>query len=244
MITWIQLKLDMPSQLKSTNVSSAFHGALVELLSVETQALLHTAQSYSPLKQRLLVKSDDVVWELVAFDSTLGDELKALFTSKSSIFIKYHATEITFLDKNVTTINTKDLMFEKLNSSEIRKIIDLVFITPTSFKSDGNYDLFPDVVKIFRSIMLMVDTFYNDFNLFDVDTLNFIKNNVHIIDYKLKSTRFHVEGVKIPAFVGDIRIKVNGPPQLVRFVNLLVEFGMYSGVGIKTSLGMGKYIIK
>ena len=50
---------------------------------------------------------------------------------------------------------------------------------------------------------------------------------------------FHLEGIKIPSFVGNITLKINGTRQFVNLINMLCEFGVYSGVGIKTAIGMG-----
>ena len=48
-----------------------------------------------------------------------------------------------------------------------------------------------------------------------------------------------MEKVKIPAFIGKITIKLTGTKTMTNFANMLFEFGEYSGIGIKTSLGMG-----
>lgn len=45
--------------------------------------------------------------------------------------------------------------------------------------------------------------------------------------------------MKIPAFIGEVIINVRGPQQLSNLANMLIEFGTYSGVGIKTGMGMG-----
>ena len=48
-----------------------------------------------------------------------------------------------------------------------------------------------------------------------------------------------MENFRIPAFVGNIRIKIKGTIASKNLINLLLDFGTYSGVGLKTSLGMG-----
>ena len=73
----------------------------------------------------------------------------------------------------------------------------------------------------------------------DEDTLEQICEHAQVIRYDLKSVSFSLEGVKIPSFIGKITIKLHGTDTMANFVNMLFEFGEYSGVGIKTSLGMG-----
>ena len=61
----------------------------------------------------------------------------------------------------------------------------------------------------------------------------------NISRYELKSTLFSLEGTKIPAFIGKMTLKINGSQTLCSFVNMLFTFAEYSGIGIKTGLGMG-----
>ena len=55
----------------------------------------------------------------------------------------------------------------------------------------------------------------------------------------MRSTRFHLEGVTIPSFIGEVTIKITGPQMMVNLANMLAAFGEYAGIGIKTSIGMG-----
>ena len=66
-----------------------------------------------------------------------------------------------------------------------------------------------------------------------------IEKYIEITDYRLMSTYFHMEGVKIKSFKGKLTFKIHGPKQFVNLINMLLRFGEYSGVGIKASIGMG-----
>ena len=48
-----------------------------------------------------------------------------------------------------------------------------------------------------------------------------------------------MENIKINSFIGTIDIRFNGPQTLVNISNLLFEYAKYTGIGAKTSLGMG-----
>lgn len=241
MITCLHLKLSLPTHLVTINISSLLHGVIMRLLSNDTQDMLHNSSSYSPLKQRLLINGNDVIWEIVSLTSSVGEEIESIFQNLNSIFIEYHQQDVPILEKKIKKIDEKELVHNCLNEVTVSKNFKLNIVTPTSFKSDGQYMIFPDVSKMFRSIMLMFDEFNHELNLFDVETLRFIEENVKITDYHIKSTRFHLEGVKIPSFKGSINLHVNGSPQIIHFVRLVLEYGSLSGIGIKTSLGMGKY---
>ena len=65
-----------------------------------------------------------------------------------------------------------------------------------------------------------------------------------IVDYRLRSTKLYLEGTKIPAFMGELTIRVNAPLPILQLVEVLLRSAVYTGVGVKTSLGMGKIQIK
>ena len=54
--------------------------------------------------------------------------------------------------------------------------------------------------------------------------INEILQHTKVIYYNLKSTKFYLEGITIPAFIGSIKIKVTGPQQMVNLLYLLAYF--------------------
>lgn len=62
---------------------------------------------------------------------------------------------------------------------------------------------------------------------------------IGVIAYNVRTSKFHLEGVKITGFVGEIAILINGSDIMKKFVNVLFRIGEYTGIGIKSSLGMG-----
>ena len=75
--------------------------------------------------------------------------------------------------------------------------------------------------------------------MFDQETLDQITEQSEIVNYNLKSVYFPMEGIKIPGFKGKITIKFSGSETMSKYIKMLVRFGEYSGVGIKTAMGMG-----
>ena len=135
-------------------------------------------------------------------------------------------------------ISYKDLVKECYLKDGQRRL-KITFLTPTSFKQDGKYAIFPSVRLIFQSLMMKFDKASTQMEVFGKDILETFEKHVEISMYKLRSTSFHLDGTKVPAFIGDITIVVKGPVQLVNLANMLLTFGTYSGVGIKTGIGMG-----
>ena len=76
-------------------------------------------------------------------------------------------------------------------------------------------------------------------SIFSEELLDHYSKYASIVRYRLQSATFFLEGVKVPGFKGDITIKINGPQQMINMAWMLAKFGEYSGVGIKTGIGMG-----
>ena len=63
---------------------------------------------------------------------------------------------------------------------------------------------------------------------------------VYIKDYNLKTKVFHLEGIKIKGFIGTMDLAIKGEDRaLANILNFLILISEYTGLGIKTSLGMG-----
>ena len=64
-------------------------------------------------------------------------------------------------------------------------------------------------------------------------------NGIRISDYNLRTTRFQLKENKIPGFIGNMRIDAHLSAPLLDIWKILITFSEYSGIGIKTALGMG-----
>lgn len=69
--------------------------------------------------------------------------------------------------------------------------------------------------------------------------LETIGEQVEISSYRLHSTLFSLEGVRIPAFMGTVTLRLFGNQTFRSYIHMLCDYANYSGIGIKTALGMG-----
>lgn len=145
--------------------------------------------------------------------------------------------------KELKTESKQGLM-EEFYADHCSRYCNLAFLTPTSFKSNGKYVIMPDARYIFQSLMNKYSASSADLEMFDEETLEHLVNGSYIVRYRLRSASFPLEGVKIPSFMGEICLKVNGTDTMARYVRLLARFGEYAGIGIKTAMGMGGLKIK
>ena len=119
------------------------------------------------------------------------------------------------------------------------KYIEVIFETPTAFKRNGKYVFYPELHLLYQSLMNKYSASSENMSMIDEETLLQIENNSEIVRYRLQSIPFPMEGINVPGFIGSIRIRFSGTETMMRYIRLLLRFGEYSGVGIKTAIGMG-----
>lgn len=242
MITQFHLTLQIPEDLRTNNIGSILHGFLMELLPSDVVEILHQQSAYNPLKQRIMLRRDVAIWEVVSFSEFVSESLALSLHQCRSINLKHHDVKVPVLKVEQSTYQVNQLIDEFfMEDNEPKRFVNIQIMTPMSFKSQGRYDIFPDVRKFFRSIMLQFDAFFESYKMHDHDTLDYIMKQVTIVDYRLRSTRYHLEGVRIPSFIGAMTLRLSGPDHFKRLLLFLIHIGSFTGSGIKTSLGMGKY---
>ena len=219
-------------------MSSLFHGVLMEILPEDYAEYLHQSGLH-PFSQHLEKRQEKWYWVICCLNETARDIIikKALWNLKQ-FPLKRQQQKIEILDKKYTECTYKELM-DSFYGEKDSKYIQVRFNSPTAFKSQGQYVFYPELKYVFQSLMNRYDAALEEDAMRDQETLEQLCNNAKIIRYDLRSVSFSLEGVKIPAFMGDITIKMNGTQTMANFARMLFLFGTYAGVGIKTSLGMG-----
>ena len=241
MLAEFKMKLDTDQEL-SVQKSSLFHGALMELLTPEYTDYLHESRLH-PYAQHLERKDGEWYWVV----STLNTEAKEQIIDHTlaelqKVKIDKIQAEVTIAETECRTLAYKDLA-RQFYMTDSSRYINLHFCTPVSFKQKGRYLIYPDIRCIYQSLMSKYDAATSPGSMLDEETLEQLCEDTKIIQYDLKSTSFALEGVRIPSFIGRMKIKLDGTQTLANFANMLFEFGTFSGVGVKNSLGMGAFHI-
>ncbi len=157
--------------------------------------------------------------------------------------IEKKGVHVDIQKKELETISQRELL-EEFYSDEYDRYLNLELLTPTAFKSAGKYVIMPDLRLIYQSLMNKYSAVSNDMDMYDEETLEQLVNHSAIVQYRLKSTFFPLEGVKVPAFKGELCIKTTGASTMAKYARLMARFGEYSGLGIKTAIGMGALQMK
>lgn len=237
MLARMEMELGLEEAL-SYQMSSLFHGVLMELLSDEYADKLHQSQLH-PYSQHLEWRDKKWYWVVNCFnEEAVSNIMTGALMNLDDFEIKKRNLNVKICQKNYETISHKDFLNFFYDEEEVR-YIQVQFLTSTAFKQRGQYVFYPDLRCIYQSLMNKYEYASRDSMMTDEETLNELCEHSQIVSYELKTVPFSLEKVKIPAFVGKITIKMQGTKTMARFARFLFEFGTYSGVGIKTAIGMG-----
>lgn len=243
MLAKLRIRLEADSSEVGYYQSSNFQGILMEQIDHNYAEVLHK-QGLKPYSQYILGR-EEKEWIVTTLTKEAYHEIiTPLLDEKFTEFtINKKDMHIKILSKDLKKTDKQELL-DEFYSNECDKYLNLEFLTPASFKSNGRYVIMPDMRYIYQSLMNKYSASSGDMEMYDDETLEQLVNSSHIIRYKLKSTIFPLEGIKVPSFKGEIGIKITGTDTMARYARLLARFGEYSGVGIKTAIGMGALRIK
>lgn len=116
---------------------------------------------------------------------------------------------------------------------------EIQIVSPMSFKTAGRYAIYPREELLVQSLLKRWNACFPEFLLEDPDLEATLLQGIHIVDYSLRTSRFQLKNGAIPCFAGRIFLESKLPAVLQELWNSLMYFGCYSGIGIKTTLGMG-----
>jgi CRISPR-associated endoribonuclease Cas6 len=170
--------------------------------------------------------------------------IAAFLTDFSQTKITFASANQEFEIKKIKEENCseKDLT-EQFYQENAARTFNLDFISPTAFKSQNNFIFLPDIRLIFQSLMRKYEYVFSNTDHVAVELLDQIVQNTKIKHFKIRSEYYSIHQAFIPGFKGRTKLSCSGSQTLVNYVNLLLKFGEYAGVGVKTSLGMGAVLV-
>ncbi len=238
MLAELRMKLETGGTDFGYCQSSNMQGVLMQRLAPAYAEKLHE-QGLKPYSQYLLAK-ERKEWVVKTFTQEAYQEIipPLLDGTFTHFVIEKKGWEIGICAKELKTTGKQELL-EEFYSGPCSGILNLEFLTPTAFKSNGRYQIFPDMRYIYQSLMNKYSAASAEMEMYDGETLEQLVVHSSVVRYRLHSTFFPLEGVKIPSFKGEITVKVGGTQTMARYARLLARFGEYAGLGIKTAMGMG-----
>lgn len=114
----------------------------------------------------------------------------------------------------------------------------LEFLSPTVFRSKGNYLLFPEFEQVYRSLANTWKTF-SDEPLGDCNL-----EGVEVIKYNLKTVMEKYDRYQVPGFIGNCQYSITGNGELARTMGILGYYAGFAGIGYKRTMGQGQVRFK
>lgn len=240
MLNRIELLLSTEDKIH-VNMGSVFHGWIMEQVEREYGDRLHAA-TLKPFSQYL--KYDRQNGQYILCLQTLNAEAKEKIIEpikdKKEIQLKEKSITARIETVKIWPETSYNALTEKyyLNVKPERYItIDLQ--TTTSFSVAKRYLNYPSIFHIYQSLVNRWNAFSTTIKLTDDAVLKHLTNYTHLSDYRLQTQIYTVGTGKIKGFSGTMTLCTKGPETMVNLANLLFAFSNYSGIGIKTALGMG-----
>ena len=234
---YAKLKMRLENTGVSFWQSSNLQGIIMENIDTIYAEKLHGNQ-LNPYSQYITKEKGTPIWNIHTYTEEAYKNIILPMQKLQEITIRKKELHAKIGEKELTTCMEKALV-DEFYMENCSKYLNVSFLTPTSFKQDGKYVIYPDLKLIYGSLMRKYSAASETMDMMDENTLMELVEHSEIIRYRLQTVPFPVEKVRIYGFTGNIGIRVNGPETLARYIRLLLRFGEYSGVGIKTGIGMG-----
>ena len=238
MFTQLKIELEYNEKLDYKK-SSLLQGVLFENIDSEYASIMHQ-QNLHPYSQFFNIEDDKMYWYVNAIDEEAYEKIieKLLKPEFSGFKIKKDNIDVNIVNKNIRTIYKKELSDEFYNKDADR-VIEINLLTPMAFKQRGVYISYIDFRLIYQSLMNKYNSISEKILMLDEDALFDLYDKTLITKYNLRSVPFPLESIKINGAFGNIRINLRGSDVMSRYARFLLRFAEFSGIGVKTGMGMG-----
>ena len=224
------------------SIGSVLHGVLMELVGTDYAGQLHEA-GLRPYSQYIYFDKDknQYIWRLsVVTADAVNRIVRPMLEMPEKIFLKQKRGYLYIKDRTILEETSYKALIHKFwNSDVLYSQIKLQCMSTTSFKVDKQYTIFPEAFRIYRYLLRQ----WNQFSTFGMlDTASILGDfeaGVFIRDYNLRMSTYGLEGVKIRGFRGQVIMQFKRNVELQRVLALLSYYSQFTGLGIKTALGMG-----
>ena len=242
MLKLIEFELILPPEEKiNSSMASLFHGVLMETISKTSAASFHE-EGLRPFSQCVYFDRtrNKSFWQIGTLTTAAYEQIIFPLLDKEKFFLRQKNRPFSLTAPKILL----DTSYEKL-ADEIfpqkysPRAVYLEFMTPTAFKHDGKYSIFPDIFLILNSLLQRWNNFSEVIKLDETNLAGKLAEFCRIVRYNLYTQTFSLERVNISGFCGRTNIFFGGNDMLNRILGLLFSFAPFAGVGIKTALGMG-----
>ena len=168
MLGRLEVMFENPENRKSNyNISSLFQGVMMESIDRNYAEILHH-NGLKPYSQHVEFGPKVIKWVINTLDKEAKEGIiNPLLNDLESVTLKHKDLTLKVIEKNVSIKSYDQLLNEKYFSDGSPNI-ELQFITPAAFKSQGEYVFYPDLRLIYQSLMNKFDNSSIDSTIYNI----------------------------------------------------------------------------
>lgn len=240
MLRQLLLSLMAPPDVRlNMSVSSVLHGAWMEILSPEYAGHLHE-QGLRPYSQSVVFDGEgNALWRIGSLTDEVYERAILPLLSQEELFLRQKGYAIGLRLRKERVSSYEELADGCFRGAELVRRSNLRFLTATSFRRDGQYMIWPEATQLFGNLLRRWNAFSPAVKLEEARLEETLAEICSWSRYRLYSRTFSLEGKWITGFGGELTLRFQGTEMARRIIALLLSFAPFSGVGIKTALGMG-----
>lgn len=239
MIVQYKFKLSYSAETRLPSGSAyRMYAWLLEQIDTEYGEQLHE-QGEKPISQYTMFDrtTKNHYWVVNLLTAEIAELIEPIL--RDAKHVNLHDLTVELSDVTVTRFETTAEFIQYVKNMDYTAWQTVQFMSPTAFKQNGRYAIMPSEQLFLHSVVQKWNTYCGDFPIDDEDALEMLASGIHITSYRLKSTRYQMKQMFVPGFLGEVRFEARLAPPMQELWKLLLSFAAYSGIGIKTTLGMG-----
>lgn len=241
MIVKYLFRVDVTDEVPASR-AYAFYSCLLSLLPEDAAAMLHE-QGETPVSQFLRFDraQNRTLWQITLLGESAAQALGPTLDALTCLHTNIEDVPLTLLSR--TALTAGELIAQVRLLPEFPRTT-LQLLSPIAFKQNGRYTILPEPRLIVQSLIGKWNSTFPDFPLDDPDAEKMLMDGLRVGDISIRSTRYPLKGTRIPGITGSVTLDAALSPPIMEIWKLLAHFAAYSGIGIKTALGMGGAAIK
>lgn len=242
MLRCIEIPLVMPENYRiQPTMGSVFHGALMEHIAPESAALYHRMM-LRPYSQTVYwdAKRQMAFWRIGTLTDEAYERLILPLQTVDTIWLKQKQCAVNLNGVQIVAQTSfEDLAQQFIKAAAAPSGAEWQCLSVLSFKQNDRYVILPDIRLFYQSLLQRWNAFSEMITLEQEGLLEQLTSHCRLTKYNLRSQTFSVNGSVIYGCDGWQRYQFFGYDMLKRLQGLLAAFAPFSGIGIKTALGMG-----
>lgn len=238
MITQYQLLLNPQQECRvQQEWGYRLYAALLEAVGDPIASKVHQ-DSISPISQYISIQDGNPCWTVNLLNEEWEEAAGDVLCKKKDFFLKKDSVLLDVRERRSRTILDVETL---LAGKGVDGRHQLQFCTPTAFKSQGKYISLPTQRLILQSLIKQWNGCISHCPIEDTDGegLEALAAGLRVAQFRLQDKTYNLKGNHITGFVGTMVLENQLQGFHKELADALLYFAEFSGIGIKTTLGMG-----